>query len=270
MQFNYLDVCGEKIAYCESPGTGHPVIFIHGNSSSALAFQRQFESPLAKKHRLLAIDLPGHGKSSNASDPEAAYTLSGYASVVVDVAEKLGMENAIFVGWSLGGHILLEAADQLTKARGFVIFGTPPAGIPPARMEAFLPSPAAPLIFKAELIEEEIESWLSTLCDHLPGSSKADMRRTDGRARAELGKSLEQCNYRDEVKAVADLPIPIAILHEEKENIVNLEYINKLTMPTLWRGKVQVITDAGHLPHWEQPEMFNALLEEFITETAGE
>ena len=41
-------------------------------------------------------------------------------------------------------------------------------------------------------------------------------------------------------------------------------YISGLKMPTLWRGAIQFIPDAGHTPNWEQPEAFNALLEAFI------
>jgi len=50
--------------------------------------------------------------------------------------------------------------------------------------------------------------------------------------------------------------------------MVNVSYISSLTMPTLWRGAVQIIPKAGHAPHWEQPERFNTLLEAFIEETA--
>jgi pimeloyl-ACP methyl ester carboxylesterase len=39
-------------------------------------------------------------------------------------------------------------------------------------------------------------------------------------------------------------------------------------MPTLWRGAVQVIPGAGHTPHWETPEAFDALLAAFVNETA--
>jgi len=44
--------------------------------------------------------------------------------------------------WSLGGHILLEAAKDLPRARGFAIYGTPPVGFPPEMADAFLPNPA--------------------------------------------------------------------------------------------------------------------------------
>jgi len=48
----------------------------------------------------------------------------------------------VIVGWSLGGHIALEAASALPDAAGFVIFGTPPVSGPADMPEAFLPNPA--------------------------------------------------------------------------------------------------------------------------------
>ncbi len=63
---------------------------------------------------------------------------------------------------------------------------------------------------------------------------------------------------------VAGLPIPLAVVHGAEEQLVNGNYFNTLTMPSLWRGGVQVIPGAGHAPHWEQPEAFNALLGAFL------
>ena len=120
-----------EIAVHESEGVGRPIVLIHGNSSSARAFSRQIEGPLGASHRLVAIDLMGHGRSADASDP-AAYLLSGHARSLVALLTSRGIEDSILVGWSLGGHILLEAAPDLAKARGLVIFGTPPIGFPPA------------------------------------------------------------------------------------------------------------------------------------------
>lgn len=56
------------------------------------------------------------------------------------------------------------------------------------------------------------------------------------------------------------------MLHGAQEQLINGGYFDTLTMPTLWRGNVQVIADAGHLPQWEQPERFDALLDAFVGE----
>ena len=72
--------------------------------------------------------------------------------------------------------------------------------------------------------------------------------------------------FTDEIAIVADLHRPLAILQGESEQLVSLDYLNKLATPTLWRGEVQVIPAAGHALHQEAPEAFTALLDQFIAD----
>jgi pimeloyl-ACP methyl ester carboxylesterase len=261
-----------KIGYYESSGTGPAIMLIHGNSSSGLAYQHQIESPFGEKYRVVAIDLPGHGNSEPFAET-SAYSLPGYAAIVAQAAEALGMQDAVFVGWSLGGHIVLEAHNQLEKARGFVIFGTPPLAFPPAMEEAFLANPAVNVGFKADVTEEEARAYATSF--FAPGVSAPevpfvrDILRTDGKARAGLAASIKPDGYQDEVEIVANLTVPLAVFHGKEEQLVNEAYISKLRMPTLWRNEIQIISDAGHAPQWEQPEEFNSLLEAFITEVTS-
>ena len=53
-----------------------------------------------------------------------------------------------------------------------------------------------------------------------------------------------------------------------EEQLVNGRYFGSVAMPTLWRGAVQMILDAGHTPQWETPTAFDALVEAFVEETA--
>jgi pimeloyl-ACP methyl ester carboxylesterase len=267
MKTKVLQLSSQKIAYYESKGTGPAMLLVHGNSASGLCFQHQIESPLGDKYRLLAIDLPGHGGSGPASDP-SAYSLPGYAAVVAEAAQALNVPEAVLVGWSLGGHIVLEAHNLLPKAKGFVIFGTPPLAFPPAMDAAFLPNPAVNVGFKEGVTQEEAQAYAQSF--FVPNASVdlqpfvADILRTDGRARAGLAASIKPDGYQDEVQIVAHLTRPLAVLHGEGEQLVNAAYIRGLFMPTLWRKKIQIIPGAGHAPHWEQPDKFDALLNEFI------
>ena len=77
---------------------------------------------------------------------------------------------------------------------------------------------------------------------------------------------IGQGNYSDEVnvEVVADLNKPLAIVQGEQDYLLNLSYLKGISIPTLWQGKIQVILDTGHAPHWAQPERFNSLLMKFI------
>jgi pimeloyl-ACP methyl ester carboxylesterase len=257
------------IAVHDSAGRGPAVVFIHGNSSSSHAFSRQREGPLGERFRLIAVDLPGHGASHDAKDT-SLYSLPGYARAIRAVVDALSLSGPYFVGWSMGGHILLEMAGDLPEARGVLIFGTPPVALPPSGGE-FLTDLSSDAVFAERLEPDQAAAFVASLFapgfGDIPPFFVEDVLRTDGRARKFLGASGRSGLYRDEVVAVRDLKTPLAVLHGTEEQRINGAYIESLAMPTLWRGAIQKIPGAGHAPQWETPETFDALLEAFIEET---
>jgi pimeloyl-ACP methyl ester carboxylesterase len=266
-----IDAPNGAIAVHDSAGQGPAVVLIHGNSSSSRSFSRQLDGPLGKRFRLVAVDLPGHGQSDDAKDP-SAYSLPGHARAVQVVVKALALQQARFVGWSLGGHVALEMAPDLPKARGFVIFGTPPLGSRESVREAFLPNPAIEFAFQESTDSVEASAYLAAFFRpgfaDIPPFFLDDILRTDGRARSGLAASAAAGAFRDEVAIVRDLRVPLAVLHGAEEPIVNGSYFASLAMPTLWRGAAQVIPGAGHTPQWETPDAFDALIEAFVAETA--
>ena len=264
-----ITLAGQEIAFKESEGTGRPVILVHGNSSSARVWNPLLTGAFGERFRVLAIDLPGHGGSAPAEDPET-YSLPGYASVLADFAKESGAEDAVIVGWSLGGHIALETASALPEAAGFVIFGTPPVAGPADMGEAFLPNPAVAVGFVAEVDADQARTYAESFL--APGSTVPtdelveDILATDGAARANLVASLQTGRFTGEVEIVANLKQPIAVLQGDGEQLVSLDYLRRLAIPTLWRGGVQVLPGVGHAPQVEAPEEFANVLTEFITE----
>jgi len=256
------------INYYETEGEGMDIFFVHGNSMSGRSFANQM-AMLGDEYHIVAIDLPGHGMSSAVAEDMATevYNLPGYAEAVVALAEELDMTEGVFVGSSLGGHIVLEASDELPNAAGFMIYGTPPIAFPLAE-DAFLASPGMGYVFTPELTDEDLDIWIAEVFspdyEDYPEFMKEDMALTDGMARGSLGLSIAPEGYQDEVEIVANLETPLAILHGENELLVNLEYIESLEYSSLWMDEVQVLEDTGHYIHWETPELFNEVLLAFI------
>ena len=266
-----VEIAGHRIAYLETPGGGggRTVIFVHGNSSSARTWLPVLEGSFGQRFRCLALDLPGHGQSAPAPDP-AAYSLPGYAAVLTGFTQALGATDPVVVGWSLGGHIALEAAPTLPEAAGFVIFGAPPVGSAAQFAVAFLPNETLNVGFTASVSEAEARAYAASFT--APGSSLAtsefvpDILTTDGAARAGLLASIGEGRFADEIAIAAELRRPLAIFHGTGDQLVSLDYLQKLTIPALWRGEVQLLPSAGHAPHHEAPQQFAVLLTDFITD----
>ncbi|HEY1015567.1 MAG TPA: alpha/beta hydrolase [Herpetosiphonaceae bacterium] len=272
MDTHTITINGQQVAYADSAGDGPAALLIHGNSSSGRSFRRQLESELGARHRLVALDLPGFGRSQPVADP-AALGLRGWAETVRGFVAALELDPVVLVGWSLGGHVALEAVGNLPAARGVLIFGTPPLAFPPAMEQAFLPHPAMAASFAAELSEDEMAGYVASFFAPGGGAERdgfmEDIRASDGRARAAVAASIQPDGYKDEVAVVAGLALPLAVLHGAEEQLVNGAYFDELAMPSLWRGAVQLIPGAGHAPHWEQPAAFNELLGAFMADCLG-
>lgn len=272
-----VEIAGQQIAYLESPTrqggqADRPVIFVHGNSSSARTWLPVMSGDFGQRFRCLALDLPGHGKSQPAKVP-ADYSVPGHAGVLTSFARALGADDAVVVGWSMGGQVALEAAPMLPKAGGFVIFGAPPVASPADMGEAFVPNPSAGALFSAQASESEAR--LAMGCLTAPGSTLdieglvSDYLSADGTARTGLASSVGEGRFADEVAIVAGLGQPLAIVHGAGEQLVSLDYLRKLDIPALWRGEVQVIPGAGHALHLEKPQQLAALLTDFIGDLDG-
>lgn len=250
------------IAYRDNGGQGAAMILIHGNSSSSRTFEKQLTQ---LGQRVVAIDLPGHGDSDQFPD-HSHYNIPAYAKVVVEIVEKLGLEDVVVVGWSLGGHIALEAVKWMPMAKGFVIYGTPPISFPPAMDKAFLPNPAVNVGFTPDVNEEQATLYANAFFKDGKAPTipfVEDVLKTDGNARAGLGASIAPDGFEDEIAIVANMKVPLAVFHGADEVLVNGDYLKELDIPKLWKGSVQVVPNAGHATHWDNAASFNALLDAF-------
>jgi len=122
---------GVPIRY-EVRGTGEPtLVLVHGWTNSRGIWGRHPET-LALTHRVVALDLAGHGVSGTDRDD---WTVEAFGQDVAAVADQLGLEDIVLVGFSMGGPVIIEAADQLgDRVAGLIFIDTvqdpdaPPGG----------------------------------------------------------------------------------------------------------------------------------------------
>ena len=107
--------------YVEERGQGSPVLLLHnfGNSGAGWAF---IVPELSKDHRVLLIDLPGHGRSTGWKDQVFDYPAA--AKRVFRVLDQLGIHRLGLVGASTGGAVALRmAAEQPARVEALVLVG---------------------------------------------------------------------------------------------------------------------------------------------------
>jgi pimeloyl-ACP methyl ester carboxylesterase len=94
-------------------GSGPPLLFIHGWSQSAAEWSKQI-AEFSKTHRVISVDLRGHGESDK---PEHGYRISRLAADVHDLVAHLDLEDLTLVGHSMGCSIIWCYLDLFSSNR---------------------------------------------------------------------------------------------------------------------------------------------------------
>lgn len=261
------------LSLVESRADGPAVVMIHGNSSAKEVFSRQLDAPFGDRYRLIAFDLPGHGASTDAPDPERTYSVHGFADAAIELLAAIDVAEAAIVGWSLGGHVALEMMGRWPGVRAVWITGTPPLGADPADIEtAFLPGEHMTLTFKPDFTDDEAAVYAQETI----GMSVAlepwmleAARRADGRFRPLMVQSMMEGKDLDEKKIAATARQPLAVVSGGAEPFVSNDFLAGLDYANLWDGRVHILDGLAHAPFWEAPDTFNPLLERFLADVAG-
>lgn len=106
----------------ESQGSGEPtLVMVHCWACDRQFFKEQVDD-LASDHRVVTLDLPGHGESGAERE---SWSIAGLSADVVRVVEELELEQVVLAGHSMGGPISLGAAPQLAdRVIGVVLIDT--------------------------------------------------------------------------------------------------------------------------------------------------
>ena len=261
-----------RISALFASGRKPTILLVHGNSSCKEIFAQQFPLLTSEGFGVLALDLPGHGESANASKPRAVYSFPGYAAAISTILDELGLSDVHVLGWSLGGHIGLELWGTDPRIRSLLITGTPP--IRPSRAalrDAFASGRGMDLAGKRDFTESDALAYATLmlggpeyLTEHLLGA----VRRTDGNARFWMVRNGLAGKGLDQAQLVRSGRKPLGIVQGAQDPFLKLRYMQALSYNRLWRDRVQVIATAGHAPHWQTPSVFNELLLSFL-EWAG-
>ena len=141
-----------QVAYVElNPEGQQTVLFIHGLGSYLKFWRYQLDAFAAQGYRVIAVDLPGYGKSDKPSS--FPYTMEAMADAVHELAQKLDAGKPILVGHSMGGQTTLSYAIRYPEDLKAAVL-TSPAGF-----EKFSPKEKAwfKRVFSTSLIKGATE-----------------------------------------------------------------------------------------------------------------
>lgn len=104
----FMDIDGQRIHYTDSGGTKPAVVMIHELGGNMLHFGYAMADKLAADYRIVLVDRPGAGYSTRPDDAPA--NLTAQANTVATLIRRLGLQQPLLVGHSLGGALSLAIA----------------------------------------------------------------------------------------------------------------------------------------------------------------
>ena len=241
------------LTHYEVHGKGRPVLLLHGWADSA-AGMTKLHSLLAKKNKVVALDLPGFGSTQA---PDGAWGLDDYAYFVSHFLDKIDakLPKAI-VGHSNGGAIAVRGmARGWLSADKLVLLAS--AGI---RGEYKGRIKALRLVTKAG----------KALTAPLPKKVKQKIR---GKVYKTVGSDMLVAEHLQETfkKVVEDdvrvdathLALPTLLVYGDQDDQTPLSY-GKMLNEAVKGSKLEVLPGAGHFVHNDEPEKVSKLIEGFL------
>ena len=98
----------DRLVHVDQAGRGEPVLLLHGFGCSSHSWRLVIPA-LARRYRVIAPDLNGHGWTQRPRDA-SAYTLEGQEAMLLGLLERLGVERFHLVGHSYGGGLAIWLA----------------------------------------------------------------------------------------------------------------------------------------------------------------
>jgi non-heme chloroperoxidase len=277
LRHHFVDVDDGGRIHVVERGQGPPLVLLHGIMLSSALWVHQLRD-LADHHRVIAVDLRGHGQSLPGS---AGSGIERLAADVAQVLEALGVEEAVVVGHSMGGMVALQLAVDLPVAErsrrlaGIVLASTtagPFASLPgwTGVVRATGPFTARALLIGERwgakaLPSRDLRWWLVRLGfgADAPAAQvrfvEAMHRGTPSRTLADLIPSLATFDLSGRLGSL-DVPVLVVVGSHDK-----------LTAPRLARRLAAALPDAalvelprcGHMPMLERRHEFSRLVDEF-------
>jgi pimeloyl-ACP methyl ester carboxylesterase len=237
-------------------GKGAPLFFLHGGGGFDPG--QPFVPRLSEKHRLIAPSHPGFGASSL---PDWLDSVDDIAHVYLEMLDKLGVEQADFVGCSIGGWIAAEMATKAPqRVRRLVMVS--PVGVklgPSDKLDI-------PDIFAMP------QADVQKLMHHDPARMASDpSKMTDGqlsvmfRNRETLALLVwEPWMHNPKLRRrLHRVTAPALFIRGESDGLVSKDYLEGYAA-LLPNARTMTIAAAGHVPQLEQPEAFASAVLGFI------
>lgn len=247
-------VDGQIIEYFEV-GSGPIVLLLHGWGTEAKNLFN-IAKDLSKKFRVIGLDLPGFGGSS---DPKKAWLVDDYVDIVAGFLKKIDAENLdLVIGHSFGGRLIIKGVSS-NKIRPKKIIFIDSAGVKTKKsfkkMYYMVIAKVGKAIFSLPILNifiNRIKNNLYQKVGSIDYLNSGNMRQT----------FLNVINE-DLLPFVHQINQPTLLIWGKNDQDTPVDDAKKI-LEELKNGQLVVLKDAGHFSHIDQTENVKNVILEFI------
>jgi pimeloyl-ACP methyl ester carboxylesterase len=258
-------------------GQTQPLVFVHGLSGSWPNWLAQL-AVFAAERRVIALDLPGFGHSPM---PRQKISISGYARMLDELLDRLGVDAAAVIGNSMGGFIGAELAIAFPQRVERLVLVSA-AGLSTHNVRGS--AQALPVMRRFERILMATGAWAASKSDAVVRRARlrdaalavvvAHPERLDAALAAEQVRGAGKPGFIQGLEAVLDYEIrerlgeiacPTLIVWGERDRLISVRDAD-LFARLIPNSRKVIFEDTGHVAMLERPRRFNALLEQFLAE----
>ncbi len=246
------------------------MLLIHGNGDEADTWRHIFV-PLAKHYRVIALDLPGFGRSQTQTS-----SIQGYAKTILGFCDALHLENVHLVGSSLGAVVAATfAAQHPTRASSLSLIG----GAAPNLGGLEVTPTIQPLLttgigetYYNGLRQTNPETAFETLQPYyanLKTMPSQDLEFLKTRVWQRVNSDTQRDAFFAALRSLFEqhpplhLNLPTHLIWGDTDNIVPRIHAQRI-LEQIPNSHLSIISNAGHLPHQEQPQATLKTMLEFF------
>ena len=251
--------------FVEDLGSGVPLLLIHGFPLNREMWRPQIET-LSTTARVIALDLRGHGQSPPTVGP---YSMDLLADDCAGVLEALKVDQPVVVcGLSMGGYVSFAFFRRHSEKVAGLILASTRAGAD--SVEAKINRDKAAQLTEKNGTQSVIDSMLPIIMAPQTYREKPELvsqvagimekTSTSGMVSALKGMKTRP----DSTPTLGQIKVPTLIIHGADDQIIPLSD-SEAMHTAIPDSRLEVISDAGHLPNLEQAQLFNRAVERFLS-----
>ncbi len=256
----------------EGPDGRPPVLCLHGLTRNSRDFEN-LAGRLAGNWRVLTVDFRGRGKSQHDPQP-ARYMPPTYAADVIHLMDELAIEQAVFIGTSLGGIVTMIVAGFAPQRIAGALLNDIGPELDKAGLDRISSYVGQPVLFASW--DEAADRFAAKYGDVHPGYGRVEWLRYARRVARETERGIEldydmaiaePFRSMDEKTATAAdaWPLfrglagkPVTILRGENSDLFSAETARKMC-EALPGAELATVANVGHAPDFDEPESIDAV-----------